>query len=195
MDKHFHQTAARLGLIKFPTKESFKNRQPSNDGSKNFLIDSRGAGTNIELRNMIINALTEGFYHLPECDIIGGVANSGSHWAATLAYKLNMPFANILKEPRKSGMKRQIEGDIYGKRLLLVDNWMNTGDSLRKATEIVKKSGGISVGLLCIAGKEPILYDMGLPYAFAFSTQLLLEAAADICIIPEELKNDFLTIK
>ncbi|HEX5554274.1 MAG TPA: phosphoribosyltransferase family protein, partial [Chitinophagaceae bacterium] len=189
----FYQTAARLGLIKFSAQHSFANR--NRPGGRSFLVNSRGSGTNLSLRKMVINALTEGLFSLPECDVIGGVANSGTQWAAILSYKLNMPFANILKEPRKSGMRRQVEGDIQGKKVVLVDDWMNTGGSILTAIDTVKSHGGIPVGLLLIAGEEAVHHDFEFPYAFAISTQLLIEAAAKLDLIPEELKNDFLTIK
>lgn len=191
--KKFYQTAARLGLIKFSAEQSFANR--NRDGGRSFLVDSRGTGTNLTLRRIVVNALTEELYNLPECDIIGGVANSGTQWAAILSYKLNMPFCNILKEPRKSGMKRQVEGDINGKKVVLVDDWMNTGGSIITAVETVKAHGGIPVGLLLIAGEEEVQHNFEIPYAFAISTKLLIETAAELQLIPAELNNDYITIK
>ena len=191
--KKFYLTAARHGLIKFSVQQSFANR--NRPGGRSFLVDSRGSGTNLTLRRMIVNALTEGLFTLPECDVIGGVANSGTQWAAILSYKLNMPFANILKEPRKSGLKRQVEGDINGKKVVLVDDWMNTGGSIITAVETVKAHGGIPVGLLLIAGEEAAQHNFEIPYAFAISTQLLIEAAAELQLIPAELNNEFITIK
>jgi orotate phosphoribosyltransferase len=191
--KKFYLTAVRHGLIKFSAQQSFANR--NRPGGRSFLVDSRGSGTNLTLRRMIVNALTESMFNLPECDVLGGVANSGTQWAAILSYKLNIPFANILKEPRKSGMKRQIEGDIYGKKVVLVDDWMNTGGSILKAVETVKAHGGVPVGMLLIAGEEAVQHDFEIPYSFAISTQLLIEAAAELELIPEELKKNSLTIK
>lgn len=191
--KKFYQTAARLGLIKFSAEQLFANRNCA--GGRSFLVDSRGTGTNLKLRMMVVNALTEELSNLPEYDVIAGVANSGTQWAGILAFKLNMPFCNILKEPRKSGMKRQVEGDINGKKIVLVDDWMNTGGSIITAVETVKAHGGIPVGILLIAGEEAVQHDFEIPYAFAISTQLLIEAAFELQLIPVELKNDYITIK
>lgn len=191
--KKFYLTAARQGLIKFSAQQSFANR--NRPGGRSFLVDSRGSGTNLTLRRMIINALTEGLFTLPECGVIGGVANSGTQWAGILSHKFNMPFANILKEPRKSGMKRQVEGDIYGKKVVLVDDWMDTGGSILTAVETVKAHGGIPVGILLIAGDEAAQHDFEIPYVFAISTKSLIEAAAELQLIPEELITDFIITK
>jgi orotate phosphoribosyltransferase len=191
--KKIYYEAATLGLIKFSPLQSFAHRNRT--GGRSFLVDSRGTGTNLRLRTIVIDALADALFKLPKCDVVGGVANSGTQWASTVAYKLNMPFCNVLKEPRKSGMKRQIEGSIEGKRIVLVDDWMNTGGSILNAVEIVKSHGGIPVGLLLIAGDETVQHKFEIPYAFAISTQLLIAAAADLNLIPAELKNDFITIK
>jgi orotate phosphoribosyltransferase len=181
----FYHAAAKLGLIKFSEDIAFKNRKTL--GGRAFLIDSRGSGANTRLRGLLIKALQETLHTMPSFDMLGGVANSGTPWAATLAYKLNLPFCNILKEARLSGMQRQIEGDVTGKKVILIDNWINTGESILHAADVIRKHGGDPVGILAIASENrPML---GLPLAYAVEINLLIAAAYDLNLIPASLQQ------
>ncbi|WP_157957248.1 phosphoribosyltransferase family protein [Winogradskyella tangerina] len=122
---------------------------------------------------------------LPDCDVIAGVANSGTQWAAILSDRTNLEFANILKEPRESGMKRQVEGVLEGKRVILVDNCAESGISMLNAIEVVKAHGGIPVGVLLISGNDDAEFNFGVEYAYAFSVQLLMESAEDLGLKPK----------
>ena len=82
----FYQAAARLGLIKFSEEIAFKNRKTP--GGRAFIIDSRGSGANAKLHGLLVKALQNALHTMPAFDMLGGVANSGTPWAATLAYKL-----------------------------------------------------------------------------------------------------------
>lgn len=187
-----YQTAVGLGLVKFSEPVAFLNR--NKPGGRSFIVDSRGSGTNPALRALLIEALEGALEALPPFDMLAGVAHSGTPWAATLAYKLNVPFCNILQVPRKSGMQRQIEGDVQGKRVVLMDNWVNTGASVIHAAKVAREHGGEPAGILAIAGEcAPALLD--LPLVYALQTDKLITAAIDQELIPVSLLSTFFNNK
>lgn len=141
--------AINLGLLKFPPPGEFF---PGRGGaSKHFVIDTRGAGTILPLRRLIVDEMQAIFRALPPFDVLAGIAKSGTVWAAWVAWANDLPFANVLLDgPRSSGLQREVEGDISGRRVLLVDNWMRSGDSFVRAKEVVLRSGGRPVGGITI---------------------------------------------
>jgi len=141
--------AVSNGLLVFaPPNEPFISR---NGDEKYFLVDSRGAGTNIELREIVISEMVKCLDYFPDCNVIGGIAKSGTTWGAWLSWKLRIPFASILLDgKRKSGLQREIEGNIMGKNVVLIDNWLRTGTSIINSIEVVERNGGKVIGVIVI---------------------------------------------
>jgi len=168
-------TAVRLGLLKFPAAgTTFPGR--STGGPKKYVIDTRGAGMNPALRRVIVTELLKECGQLPAFDVLGGISKSGTIWAAWAAWASNKPFANILLEgKRESGLQREVEGDVQGLRVLLVDNWARSGNSILKAAEVVSRVGGIPVAALTVVRRD----DIGLPFPLSspWTISQLLDAA------------------
>ena len=170
---NLHREVVLQGLLRFPLAgKTF----PSRSGSvKNYVLDTRGAGANLELRRLIVNALQTRAESCSPFHVIAGVAKSGITWAAWLAWEMEIPYATVLDERRTSGLQREVEGDITDKHVLLIDNWARSGDSIRKVSEAVKRAGGTPVAALTIARNSDL--DLGLPFRSVFEIEDLLAVA------------------
>ena len=81
---------------------------------------------------------------LKNFDRIAGVPIAGIPFASQIAYNLKKPFLYVRKGMRRHGRQRRVEGILVsGDRVLLVDDLVTTGLTLRKATEAIRAEGGI----------------------------------------------------
>ena len=170
-----------LMVIAQPNKP-LTSRSGSN---KTYLIDSRGAGVNIELREIIISEMERCIKSFPDFEIIGGVSKSGTSWGAWLSWKLRMPFVNVLLDgKRESGLQREIEGDVEGKNVVLVDNWLRSGKSIQSAIEVVKRNGGNVIGALVITKIKDI--ELNPTVIPIWELDELFEAARITNLVPDD---------
>ena len=81
---------------------------------------------------------------LENFDRVAGVPIAGIPFASQIAYNLKKPFLYVRKGLRRHGRKRRVEGILVsGERVLLIDDLVTTGLTLRKAAEAVRAEGGI----------------------------------------------------
>src|SRR3990170_3491951 len=98
-------------------------------------------------------------------DRIAGIPTAGMPFASVIAYHLKKPFIYIRSKVKLHGRERRIEGVIMpGNRVLLVDDLVTTGLSLRKAAENIRAEGGVVSDALVMldreeGGKERLLKD------------------------------------
>jgi orotate phosphoribosyltransferase len=96
---------------------------------------------------------------------IAGIPVAGIPFAALIAYHLKKPFLYIRKGIRLHGRQRRIEGILApGDRILLVDDLITTGLSLRKAAKAITAEGGVVTEAVVLidrqeGGKEKIETD------------------------------------
>jgi orotate phosphoribosyltransferase len=77
-------------------------------------------------------------------DRIAGVPIAGIPFASQIAYNLKKPFLYVRKGLRRHGRQRRVEGILVsGDRVLLVDDLVTTGLTLRKAAEAIRAEGGV----------------------------------------------------
>jgi orotate phosphoribosyltransferase len=75
---------------------------------------------------------------------IAGIPVAGIPFASLIAYNLKKPFLYIRKGVRLHGRQRRIEGILApGDRILLVDDLITTGISLRNAAKAIRAEGGV----------------------------------------------------
>ena len=75
---------------------------------------------------------------------IAGVPIAGIPFASQIAYNLKKPFLYVRKGIRRHGRQRRVEGILNsGDKVLLVDDLVTTGLTLRKAAEAIRAEGGI----------------------------------------------------
>ncbi len=75
---------------------------------------------------------------------IAGIPIAGIPFTSLIAFSLKKPFLYVRKGVRLHGRQRRIEGILApGDRILLIDDLITTGLSLRKAAKAVIAEGGI----------------------------------------------------
>ena len=88
-------------------------------------------------------------------DRIAGIPTAGIPFASVVAYQLRKPFLYIRPRPRLHGRERRIEGVIMpGNRVLLVDDLITTGLSLRKAAKAIRAEGGLVKDAVVLLDRE-----------------------------------------
>lgn len=87
----------------------------------------------------------------PEIDAVAGVATAGIAHGALIAAKMSLPFAYVRPEPKKHGMKNQIEGKLLpNAKVVVIEDLISTGMSSLKAVKALRDSGIEVIGLASI---------------------------------------------
>lgn len=88
-------------------------------------------------------------------DRIAGVPVAGIIFASQVAYNLKKPFLYVRKGVRLHGRERRVEGVLFsGDRVLLVDDLMTTGLTLKKASDLVRAEGGVVTDAVVFLDRE-----------------------------------------
>jgi orotate phosphoribosyltransferase len=153
--------AVHLGLLKFAPRGAVFPRRAGASGVP-VLADVRGALSNVPLRSLIVQELTKALgEHFPHTNVVAGVAKAGISWAAMLADRVAIGAAVVnLDGPRASGLQREIEGEVAGRRIVIVDNLVARGGSLRHSAAVIANAGGEVIGALTV------IADPGAPLEF-----------------------------
>lgn len=86
---------------------------------------------------------------------IAGIAVAGIPFASLIACHLQKPFLYVRKGARLHGRQRRIEGIIKpGDRVLLVDDLITTGLSLKKAAKAIMAEGGVVTDAVVLLDRE-----------------------------------------
>jgi orotate phosphoribosyltransferase len=86
---------------------------------------------------------------------IAGIPVAGIPFASLIAYHLQKPFLYIRKDIRLHGRQRRIEGIIApGDRVLLVDDLITTGLSLKRAAKAIRSEGGVVNDAVVLLDRE-----------------------------------------
>jgi orotate phosphoribosyltransferase len=92
---------------------------------------------------------------LKNFDRIAGIPIAGIPFASQIAYNLKKPFLYVRKGVRLHGRQRRVEGILVsGDRVLLVDDLVTTGLTLKKAAEAVTAEGGIVKEAVVLLDRE-----------------------------------------
>jgi orotate phosphoribosyltransferase len=88
-------------------------------------------------------------------DRIAGVPVAGIIFASQIAYNLKKPFLYVRKGIRLHGRERRVEGILVsGDRVLLIDDLVTTGLTLKKASEAVRAEGGVVADAIAFLDRE-----------------------------------------
>ncbi|MEM1551923.1 MAG: orotate phosphoribosyltransferase [Candidatus Bathyarchaeia archaeon] len=86
---------------------------------------------------------------------VAGIPVAGIPFASLVAYNLKKPFLYIRKGVRLHGRQRRVEGILTpGDRVLLVDDLITTGLSLRRAAKAITAEGGIVNDAVVLLDRE-----------------------------------------
>lgn len=81
---------------------------------------------------------------LKNFDRIAGIPLAGIPFATQIAYNLKKPFLYIREGFKLHGRERRVEGILFsGDRVLLIDDLVTTGVTLKKACDAVRAEGGV----------------------------------------------------
>jgi orotate phosphoribosyltransferase len=88
-------------------------------------------------------------------DRIAGVPIAGIPFASQVAYNLKKPFLYVPKSVKMHGRERRVEGILVsGDKVLLLDDLVTTGLTLKKAAEAVRAEGGIVTDAVAFLDRE-----------------------------------------
>lgn len=88
-------------------------------------------------------------------DRIAGIPTAGIPLASLTAYHLKKPFLYIRPTERLHGRERRVEGILLpGNRVLLMDDLITSGGSLRRAAEAIRTEGGVVTDALVLLDRE-----------------------------------------
>lgn len=104
------------------------------------------------VRDFVAQALADRIRSsFPKADRIAGIATAGIAHGALAADRLDMSYAYVRPEPKKHGLKNQVEGFIQkGDKVVLVEDLISTGKSSMQAVEGVRKEGAEVIGLVAL---------------------------------------------
>ncbi len=86
---------------------------------------------------------------------VAGIPVAGIPFASVIAYNLKKPFLYIRKGVRLHGRQRRVEGLITpGDRVLLVDDLITTGLSLRRAARAIAAEGGVVKDVVVLLDRQ-----------------------------------------
>src|SRR4051812_40405454 len=134
MDKEaFNKICVELGLLAIsPEDRPFRGRKGGPPSE--VLIDVRGAASNVPLRSVLFGALMNELATFCLDASIGGVSRGGFVFGSPLAWVSGRPFVGVLPDgPRDSGLQRAVEGVVINRKVVLIDNVLTGGGSLRAA--------------------------------------------------------------
>jgi len=92
---------------------------------------------------------------LKNFDRIAGIPIAGIPFASQIAYNLKKPFLYVRKGVRLHGRQRRVEGILVsGDRVLLVEDLVTTGLTLKKAAAAVTAEGGVVKEAVALLDRE-----------------------------------------
>jgi orotate phosphoribosyltransferase len=147
--------------------------------------DNRTVLSYPEVRNFVADSLAAMVKeHFPEVDRLAGIATAGIAHGVLAADRLNMSYCYVRPEPKKHGLKNQVEGHMNeGDKVVLIEDLVSTGQSSMQAVEGVRNEGGVVIGVLALfsygfADAHKRFADEGIPLYTISNLNVLSEVAA-----------------
>lgn len=155
--------------------------------------DNRTVLSYPEVRNFVADSLAAMVKeYFPDVDRLAGIATAGIAHGALAADRLNMSYCYVRPEPKKHGLKNQVEGHMNeGDKVVLIEDLVSTGKSSMQAVEGVRNEGGVVIGVLALfsygfADAHKRFADEGIPLYTISNLNVLSEVAANEGFISSE---------
>ncbi len=88
-------------------------------------------------------------------DRIAGIPLAGIPFASQIAYNLKKPFLYVRKDIKLHGRERRVEGILSsGEKVLLIDDLLTTGLTLKNSVDAVRAEGGIVTDAVVFLDRE-----------------------------------------
>lgn len=144
-----------------------------------FYIDLRKLYSYPDLTIKIVDSIVSRI-QLNDIDIIAGLETAGIPLAAYMACRTGKPMVYVRKEKKNHGTGQLIEGEVSGRRILVVDDVVTTGSTLLRAIGNIMNAGGNPIRVIVLVDREQgareKLTKMGIElYAFTTASQLFRE--------------------
>ena len=156
--KAFAESAVALDILRVaqPVGARFPGRRGVPDMP--YIADVRGALANLNLRRLIVREMVDRVrQNFENAEMVVGLSKAGTAWGALLAWELNLPGGVVhLDGPRNSGLQRQVEGSVTGRRVLLVDNLTRSQSSVVDAARIIEAEGGAIAGAMTVVRRTVV---------------------------------------
>jgi orotate phosphoribosyltransferase len=131
----------------------------------------------------------------PEVEYVIGIAEAGIIWSTLVSQELGKPHAFVRRQPKTHGRSRWIEcSPAAGKRAVLIDDVMATGESVEKAIKLLQGEKQITtVGVQTIANwnfreMRERFSRLGVPVHSLVSYPQVLDAATDAKLITKKAR-------
>ncbi len=86
---------------------------------------------------------------------VAGVPIAGIPFASQIAYNLKKPFLYVRKDVKLYGRERRVEGILVsGDKVLLIDDLLTTGLTLKNAAEAIRAEGGVITDVVVFLDRE-----------------------------------------
>ncbi len=86
---------------------------------------------------------------------IAGIPTAGIPFASVVAFSMKKPFLYIRQHTKLHGRERQVEGILNpGDSVLLVDDLITSGKSLKKAARAIRAEGGVVNDVIVLVDRE-----------------------------------------
>lgn len=132
-------------------------------------------------------------------DIVIGVATGGIPIASFIACELGKPVGYVRLDKKGYGTNVSIEADVYGKKILLVDDVATTGSSLERAIiELNRENGKVLYALVVIdrqEGAKKKIEELGVKFLSLYNiSEILNHLIENNMIKSEDIKaiNEYL---
>ena len=86
--------------------------------------------------------------------VLCGVPYGGIPYAVMISQIINMPMILVRNEKKEYGMCQQIEGKLFGKGVVLIEDVITTGSSILEIISILEKSDVVIKQIVCILDRE-----------------------------------------
>jgi len=126
----------KLGLIKIGQFKLSSGKESP------FYIDLRELISYPKLLKKIASAIVDSVRNEIDFDVIAGIATGGIPLASYISCIYDIPMAYVRKEEKYHGTQKLVEGNVRGKRILLVDDVATTGGSLKRAINALRAEQG-----------------------------------------------------
>ncbi len=124
-------------------------------------------------------------------DRIAAVPVAGIPFASQVAYSLRKPFLYVRKGAKLHGRERRVEGILVsGNKVLLIDDLVTTGLTLKAAAEAVRAEGGVVTDAVAFLDREEgakeVLQAAGIKLHTVLQIGEIADTLADMGTLDEE---------
>ncbi|MEL6863812.1 MAG: orotate phosphoribosyltransferase [Bacteroidota bacterium] len=145
--------------------------------------DNRIVLSHPEVRNFVIQHLSDLSHSFGEFDTVAGVATAGIAHGALVANHLNKPFIYVRSKAKGHGRQNLIEGEVKsGAKVLVIEDLISTGGSSLQAVEALREATCEVVGVVAIFSygfdrAQEAFNTANCPFTTLTTYPVLLEAA------------------